>query len=152
MIEGRWLSVKRTDPRAFALYQRHYSANKNRRYRRYGNTNVTGPAATIVLLTQCGRALFVWIRNTVKRWDGQEGINCAVFRNEGAGLSSELIREADELAWSRWPSQRHWTYVDPQKTRRGRSKKSPAGKCFIEAGWSPCGESAAGLLILERLA
>src|SRR4051794_37671396 len=81
MIDGHWLAVKRTDPRAFAIYQRHYSAEKNRKYRQRGNTNVTGPAATMVLLHQCGRALFVWIRNTVQRWDGQVGINCAVFRN-----------------------------------------------------------------------
>src|SRR4051812_40293213 len=119
MIDGHWLAVKRTDPRAFAIYQRHYSAEKNRKYRQCGNTNVTGPAATMVLLHQCGRALFVWIRNTVQRWDGQVGINCAVFRNEGAGLSSEMIREADALAWGKWPGERHWTYVDPVKTRRG---------------------------------
>jgi hypothetical protein len=30
-------------------------------------------------------------------------VNCAVFRNEGPVLSSDLILEAEELAWGRWP-------------------------------------------------
>jgi hypothetical protein len=152
VIDGTWLAVKRTDPRAFALYRHHYSAEKNLPYRAYGNTNVTGPAATMTLLSKCGRALFVWIRNTIKRWDAQVGVNCAIFRNEGAGLSSDLIREADDLAWGRWPGERHWTYVNAEKTRRRRSKRAPAGKCFIEAGWRECGTSAEGLVILERTA
>ncbi len=41
MIDGHWLAVKRTDPRAYALYQRHYSAEKSARWRQSGNTNVT---------------------------------------------------------------------------------------------------------------
>lgn len=62
MIDGTWLAVKRTDHRAFALYRRHYSAEKNFRYRRIGNTNVAGSGSTLVLLSRCCRALFVWIR------------------------------------------------------------------------------------------
>ena len=85
----------------------------------------------MVLLSQCGRALFVWLRNTVERYDHQVGVNCTVFRNEGArGLSSELIREADELAWQRWPGERHFTYVDDSKIR-----SSNPGYCFLKAGW-----------------
>lgn len=151
MIDGHWLSVKRTDERAYALYRKHYSALKNAPYRTIGNTNVAGSGKTMVLITQCGRALFVWIKNTVERLDHQVGVNCSVFRNVGAGLSSDLIREADALAWGKWPGERHFTYVDIDKTRRGRSKRSVPGKCFIEAGWTPCGFSGNGLLLLERL-
>lgn len=72
-----------------------------------------------------------------------------MFRNEGAGLSSDLIREADELAWQRWQNTpRHFTYVDPGKVR----KKRDPGQCFLKAGWRTCGYSARGLLILEKLA
>lgn len=42
---------------------------------------------------QDGKALWVWRR--FKSGDGQEGLNCAVFRNEGAVLSSDLILAAD---------------------------------------------------------
>jgi hypothetical protein len=139
--------VKRTDERAYALYRRHYSAAKNAPYRSTGNTNVTGSGETMVLISQCCRALFVWLRNTVDRLDHQVGVNCAVFRNEGAGLSSDLIREADELAWQRWPGERHFTYVDGSKIRR---KRDP-GRCFVRAGWSVAGHSKNGLVLLERM-
>lgn len=147
MIDGTWLSVKRTDERAYGLYRRHYSAAKNARWRRPGNTNVTSAGETMVLLSQCGRALFVWLRCTVERLDHQAGVNCATFRNEGAGLSSDLIREADELAWNRWPGQRHFTYVDAGKVR---AKRDP-GRCFLRAGWSRVGASQTGLILLERV-
>jgi len=149
MIDGHWLSVKRTDERAYALYRRHYSAAKGVRWRRPGNTNVTSAGETMVLLSQCGRAVFVWLRCTVARLDGQSGVNCAVFRNEGAGLSSELIREADELAWRRWPREvRHFTYVDGSKTATRRSKHTGPGACFLHAGWRVCGSNTDGRLTL----
>jgi len=151
VIDAFWLPVRRTDPRAYGLYRRHYSAEKNLRYRQYGNTNVAGPAETMVLLTVCCRALFVWIRNTIERWDHQAGVNCAIFRNEGAGLSSALIEEADRLAWQRWPGERHWTYIDGARTHARRSKRAQPGECFRRAGWTECGTSAEGLTILERL-
>ena len=146
MIAGTWLSVKRTDERAYALYRRHYSAEKGARWRRPGNTNVTSAGETMVLLSQCCQALFVWLRCTIDRLDHQTGVNCAVFRNEGAGLSSELIREADDLAWQRWPGERHFSYVDGSKIR-----SSNPGFCFLRAGWQRAGVSQRGLILLERL-
>lgn len=146
MIDGQWLAVQRTDPRAFGLYCRHYSAQKNLPYRRIGNTNVAGSGQTLVLLTQCCRALFVWIKNTVERLDHQVGVNCAVFRNEGAGLSSDLIYEADVLAFQRWPGERHFTYIDARKI----ASRNP-GYCFLMAGWQRCGFSKQGLVIMEKL-
>lgn len=101
----------------------------------------------MVLLTVNCDALFVWLRNTVARFDDQEGINCAVFRNEGSVLSSDLIREADDLAWQRWPGVRHFTYVADEKI-----KSVNPGYCFLRAGWQRCGRNANGrLTILERL-
>jgi hypothetical protein len=148
VIDGTWLSVKRTDPRAYALYRRHYSAEKGARWRRPGNTNVTSAGETMVLLSQCCRGLFVWLKcDPAMRLDHQLGINCAVFRNEGAGLSSELIREADELAWQRWPGERHFTYVADAKIR-----SSNPGYCFLKAGWQRAGHNKDGrLTILERM-
>lgn len=146
---GYWLSVKRTDERAYGLYRDHYSAKKNAPYRTKGNTNVTGSGETMVLLGVDCSALFVWLRNTVERLDHQLGVNCAVFRNTGPQLSSTLIREADQLAWDRWTDEpRHFTYVDPTAIRR---KRDP-GRCFIKAGWRKCGVSAEGKLIFERIA
>jgi hypothetical protein len=148
LVDGNWLAVTRVDERAYGLY-RHYSGTKQQRWRERGNTNVAGPGETMVLLTQACDALFVWTYNTVQRLDHQLGVNCAVFRNEGSVLSSELIREADELAWHRWSDQpRHFSYVDPTKIRR---KRDP-GRCFLRAGWRACGASDSGKLLLEIVA
>lgn len=153
MIDGIWLSVRRDDPRAFAFYRRHYSSGKQMKtFRERGNTNFMGPGECMVLLAKCGRGVFAWQYNTVERYDHQTGVCCTIFRNEGAGLSSELIREADQLADQRWPGQpRHFTYVNAMKTSRCRSKHAPPGRCFIAAGWRECGRSKDGLVLLERV-
>ncbi|OGT54436.1 MAG: hypothetical protein A3E01_03000 [Gammaproteobacteria bacterium RIFCSPHIGHO2_12_FULL_63_22] len=74
----------------------------------------------------------------------RQGINCAAFRNEGAGRSSDLIRAADRLAFARWPGERHYTYVNAAKVR-----SSNPGFCFLMAGWRRCGRTRGGLHILE---
>ena len=99
----------------------------------------------MVLLTPDARALFVWRRFISK--DHQDGVNCAAFRNEGAGLSSALILEAMCLAWRRWPGEGLYTYVDAKKIRN-----SNPGCSFLKAGWRRCGVTKdRGLLILEVL-
>lgn len=140
LVAGHWLSIRGADPRARALMRRHYSA---RRYRDGRNPQrIVGPGEYMALLTLAGDALFIWRK--FRPADGQEGVNCAVFRNEGTALSSELIREACELAWQRWPGARLYTYVNPRRVR----SRNP-GYCFLCAGWRRCGRSKGGLVILE---
>lgn len=64
------------------------------------------------------------------RMDGQAGYNCAIFRNESARLSSEIILEAEVLAVEKWGPHRGFTYVDPRKIH----SVNP-GYCFKRAGW-----------------
>ena len=142
-----WYAVDRADPRLYALYKRHYSAEKNAAYRRPGNTNCVGPGVPLCLLTTAGDAAFIWLWNTAERLDGQTGVGCTLFRNESPTLSSALILEAERLAWSRWPGARLFTYVDARKVRR---KRDP-GRCFLRAGWRHCGTSGRGLLLFEKL-
>jgi len=99
----------------------------------------------MVLLTLDCQALFAWQRSTVLRNSGETGICCTVFRNEGSVLSSDLVTAADELAWARWPGERHYTYVNA-----GQVRSSNPGFCFLQAGWRRCGTSKGGLLILEK--
>lgn len=87
--------------------------------------------------------MFVWRK--FKDDSGQQGINCAVFRNESDILSSELIRQADVVADFVWPGERHYTYVRAEAVR----SRNP-GFCFVAAGWRKCGYTKGGLLILER--
>lgn len=146
MIDGYWLATHRADPRAFALYRRHYSARKNAGVWRARTCNFMGPGEPMVLLTAACDALFAWAKNRMPRFDGQVGVCCTVFRNEGSVLSSELIREADELAWSRWPGERHFTYVEDAQVRSANP-----GYCFLMAGWRRCGRNADGRLTLLEL-
>jgi len=142
-----WVPIIDGDIVARALYERHYSAQAAlaRRIER-GTALFVGPGFKLVLSTPCRRALFVWRKENF-RLDDQTGVNCTVFRNEGAGLASDLIRAADAVADARWPGQRHFTFVDPRRVRG-----NPPGNCFLRAGWSRCGHTAKGLHIFERLA
>jgi hypothetical protein len=98
-----------------------------------------------VLLTNDNKALFVW-RDFIND-DGNEGINCAVFRNEGPRLSSDLLLEAERIAWQRWPGRRLYTYVSAAAVQ----SHNP-GYCFKKAGWRTCGVTKKKkLLILEKL-
>lgn len=99
----------------------------------------------MLLLTVDCSAVFAWVREQYRK-DGQEGVECTIFRNEGPMLSSDLIREADQLADERWPNVRHFTYVDPSEV-----ESTNPGFCFLQAGWRRLpGETSRGLIVLER--
>lgn len=76
---------------------------------------------------------------------GQEGVNCAAFRNESEQRASDLILAAEVEARTRWPTERFYTYVNPAKVR----SRNP-GYCFVCAGWRKCGTTKGGLLIFEK--
>lgn len=136
-----WVPVRDGNATASSLYDRHYSRNPGSR----GHLRCAGPGEKMVLLTPCARGLFVWRKFISK--DQQDGVNCAIFRNEGAGLASELIVAAMELAWQRWPGERFYTYVNPRRVR-----STNPGYCFKRAGWRPCGVTKTRkLLVLEKL-
>lgn len=140
---GAWMPAKDGDARARAIFDRHYSRHRYQDGRR--PKLFCGPGGKIVLMTADCSALFVWRK--FKSDDGQVGINCAIFRNEGAELSSMLILEAEQLAWARWPGERLYTYVDGRKIKSGNP-----GYCFKLAGWRMCGVTKRHqLIILEKL-
>ena len=136
-----WWITKDGDPACLELYERHYSSE-----RRAGQLGqFVGPGEHIVLRTFDASAFFVWRRFVDDTIPRQRGVNCAVFRNEGPALASELIRQADAVADFVWPGARHYTFVDADQVR------SPnPGFCFLAAGWRRAGVSSGGLLILER--
>lgn len=139
-----WVEIRDGNATAAALYDRHYSRNRGA----VGHPRIVGPGSRMVLLTPCARALFVWRVFDTKDPSAAPGdINCAIFRNEGAGLASDLIRAAMALAWARWGPRRLYTYVNPKRVRSANP-----GFCFIRAGWRRCGVTKTRrLLILECL-
>lgn len=74
----------------------------------------------------------------------------SLFRNEGAGLSSDLIREALAATRSNWPDLPALgmiTFVDADKVR---PKRDP-GRCYLRAGFVRVGETKGGLIALQFL-
>lgn len=144
---GYWFSVRDGDPRALALYLRHYSAKKSRaRYTTplVGNAmRFVGNGEHVVLLTRDCDAVFAW-RLQELRMDDQTGVECTVFRKEGPGLASDMIREAIGIAQRKWPGKRLFTFIDPREVR----SKNP-GHCFKVAGFRHCGQTRRGLHVLE---
>lgn len=119
----------RASPRGRRIADRHYNRQK------VGALQFVPPGACLVLVTACGRALWITsapIAAYVKHaWAGA-WVNSA-FRNEGAGLSSELIREAVAATRALWtaPELGMVTFVDAGKVRR---KRDP-GRCYLRAGF-----------------
>lgn len=143
MLGLAWLCVKDGDAAARGIFNRHYSRHwyaDGRRPKLF-----VGPGEKMVLVTPTYDALFVWRK--FESGDGQQGINCAVFRNEGTTRSSDLILAAELLAHQRWPDERFYTYVAGRKIR-----STNPGYCFQMAGWRKCGITKHNkLIILEKL-
>jgi len=146
MCKAFWWLTKDGDKSCLAMYERHYSAYRyadgRKRYQ------FVGPGQHIVLRTGAGDAMFVWRQYIDDTIPHQDGIECAIFRNENSRsyLSSELIRQADAIADFCWPSQRHYTKIRPAAIRSANP-----GYCFKQAGWKSAGKTQNGLSILERL-
>lgn len=134
----------RADPRGARLADRHYNRQ------RIGHAQFVPPAACLVFVTDCGRA--VWTTTypraeyTKHAWAGA-WVN-SLFRNEGAGLSSALILEAVAATRALWgdpPALGMVTFVDPTKVRH---KRDP-GRCYRKAGFVVAGVTKdQGLLAL----
>lgn len=152
---GRWELSSSSDPRALAVVDGlgqfsgsgpHYSR------RTPGSKTFTGIGREIVLVTRCGRAVWAVVYQRTPsakgsgRSRGRTGMPDArprylwrnmVFRNLGAGLASELIREALAETYVQWvkrygalPSERMRTEVDVRRC----ASRNP-GYCYIMAGW-----------------
>lgn len=139
-LSEHWRYARDGDDGAREFFNRHYS-----RRQASDSKQFVGPGNKLVMLTEDGLALFVW-RKFISD-SGEAGVNCAVFRNESPTLSSILILDAEKVAWTDWPGERLYTYVDPKKIR-----STNPGACFIAAGWRRCGiTKKRKLVILEKL-
>jgi hypothetical protein len=124
---GAWEVARRSDPIVNGLADRHYTR------RVIGNGRVGPPARVLVLRALDDRAGWVTAYSSCAD-DGLDAWRCTLFRNEGAGRSSELIRQAmtlTEQVWRSGPPADGWvTYVD-----RAQVRSSNPGWCFQCAGW-----------------
>ena len=122
------------------LADRHYSR------RTVGARQFAYSGRKLVLRDTAGDVLFVWMfPDPAMRMDGQVGYNNAIFRNESARQSSEIILEAERHAVAKWGPNRAYTYIDPSKVR----SVNP-GYCFKVAGWTRIGYSVDGKHLLAK--
>lgn len=142
-----WHLSHRCDPIVRPLADRHYNRQS------IGADNFVPPGRCLVLRTDPIKAFWVtsypfaeYVRHA---WAG--AWVCSAFRNEGAGLSSELIRAAVAATRWRWrevPALGMITFVDASKVKH---KRDP-GRCYAKAGFKRCGETQGGLLAFQLLA
>jgi hypothetical protein len=150
-LEQRWCLSHRADPAAARLADRHYNRQK------IGSPQFVPPGSCIVLLTGCGRAFWVtsaplaeWVKHA---WAG--AWVCSAFRNEGAGVASELIRQAIAATRAYYgspPDLGIVTFIDRTKVRPiiVRGEKT-WGMTYKMAGFVYAGETKGGLLALQLL-
>jgi hypothetical protein len=142
----RWRASHKFDAASLPLADRHYNRRK------IGSPQFVPPGRAIVLRSVCDRALWVtswpfaeYVRHA---WPGAWVNN--LFRNEGAGLSSELIREAIAATLAEWPEPPVLgciTFVDASKVRH---KRDP-GRCYVRAGFRHAGFTKGGLVAFQLL-
>lgn len=140
----RWHRANRADPLCRVIADRHYNRQK------IGSKQFVPPGRCLVLYakTETGEALWItsWpFAEYVKHaWAG--AFVCSAFRNEGAGLSSDLIREACAATAATWPipDLGMVTFVNRNKVR---AKRDP-GRCFLRSGFRYAGETQGGLVAL----
>jgi len=136
----------RFDTDVLPLADRHYNRRK------VGSPQFVPPGRCVVLKTPCLKALWTsswpfaeYVRHA---WAGA-WVN-SLFRNEGAGLSSELITEAvaaTRACWPEVPALGMITFVDASKTR---AKRDP-GRCYRRAGFHHVGFTKGGLYAFQLL-
>jgi hypothetical protein len=133
-----WLRTWRADPRAAALADRHYSR------RAIGSAQFAPAGRALVLITADATAVWVtsWQRPEY-RHDGLDAWVCTMFRNEGAGVASDLIADALAVTRHTWgdpPPAGTITYVDPAKVAANRRP----GRVFERVGFRVVRQTAGG--------
>ncbi|MCX5495420.1 hypothetical protein OSH11_11940 [Kaistia dalseonensis] len=149
LIGEGWIEVRDGDASARAMFERHYSAQRNLLRRRARRTKlIVGPGFKLVLIRADAASVCAW-RKAI-RDDGQTGVECTVYRREQGELASDLLRSAMAIVWDRWPGERLFTFVDPMLVKPTiRTGRPTWGHCFYLAGWRFAGISKKRFHILE---
>jgi len=142
----RWTVSHRFDADVLPLADRHYNRRK------VGSPQFVPPGRCLVFKTVDLKAVWTtswpFARYVRHAWPGA-WVN-SLFRTEGAGLASELIREAVAATRACWPAVPDLgmvSFVDAAKTRR---KRDP-GRCYRKAGFRHVGFTKGGLWVYQML-
>lgn len=163
----QWILSSSSDPYALDVVDgtgMHYGKGPHYSRRTPGSKTFTGVGKEIVLLTECRKAVWACVyQRTPSRAGsgnsrGRDGqADCGpryiwrnnMFRNLGAGLSSELIRSALERTIEEWIRRYGELPREPLRTEIDIRKvlSSNPGFCYMKAGWRK-GETRNGKLFL----
>lgn len=148
-----WHQSYRADPKARDVADRHYNRQKP------GSPQFVPPGRCCVFYaeTDSGRAVWVtsfpFAKYVKHQWGG--AWICSAFRNEGAGIASEMIRQAvaaTRSALGEPPSLGMVTFIDPRKVRpTKRHGKDTWGLTYEKAGFHYAGKTKGGLLAFQLL-
>lgn len=146
MSESPWRLSWRADPAVRALADRHYSRKT------IGAAQFAPPGKILVLKTADRDAgwvtLWPFAQFVMHDWAGA-WMN-TLFRKEGPGLASDMIRHAVAHTRSKWPDVPPLgmvTMIDPSGVRH---KRDP-GRCYLKAGFRHAGYTKSGLRVLQLL-
>jgi hypothetical protein len=137
----------RADPAVAALADRHYSRKTA------GATQFTPPGRVLVLRTVDRTAAWVTLWSLAEfaplhDWAGA-WMN-TLFRKEGPGLASDMIRHAVAHTLARWPAVPDLGMVTLIDASKVRHKRDP-GRCYLKAGFRRAGFTKGGLHVLQLL-
>lgn len=149
----RWRLSHRADPVANRIAKRHYNCQSP------NSAQFVKPGSCLVLLA--GPALWVssapYARFVKHAWAG--AWECSTFRNEGALIGSELIREAVAATLHHYgepPALGMITFINPRRVtgyfvRTTRGRELRWGYSFWKAGFEFCGWTKGGLYAMQML-
>jgi len=148
-----WEKSWKADPRARQVADRHYNRQKP------GSPQFVPPGRALVLYTENERGRAFWITSypypeyVRHAWAG--AWVCSAFRNEGAGIASQMIREAVAATRAYFgdpPPLGMITFIDRKKVRPTMVHgKKTWGRTYELAGFRVVGETKGGLLALQLL-
>jgi hypothetical protein len=148
-----WSLSNRLDPHARELADKHYNRQK------IGTPQFVPPGRCVVLYADVPTGKAFWVTS----WPFAEYVKhawagawvCSAFRNEGAGLASELIRDAVAATLAFYgpaPELGFITFVDRSKVKPTKVRgESVWGWTYMQAGFRVAGETKGGLLALQLL-
>lgn len=151
-----WRLSSSSDRRALDVVDgagRHTGVGPHYSRRTPGSKTFTGCGQEIVLVTDCGRAVWACVRQRTPsaRGSGASRGRTSVtdsaprflfrnmlFRNLGAGLSSDLIRAATEDTYRHWLERYGALPAERLRTEIGISevRSTNPGYCYLMAGWT----------------
>ena len=148
-----WHKSHRADQKAREIADRHYNRQKQ------GSPQFVPPGRCLVLYTENENGRAFWVTS----WPFAEYVRhawagawvCSAFRNEGAGIASEMIREAvaaTRAVMGEPPELGMITFIDAQKVRPTmRRGEKTWGRTYEKAGFRYVGKTKGGLLAYQLL-